>query len=270
MSQPQTKINTDPIFEKKGTNKYEGKAFNPKLSELIKQVVSENETETVKEDEINISEAEKLNLAKEIEPLTDRQAAKVLVKFDPRNNSEYFMSGYENWARDNSNTHTHLASIGSKVSFWIGSTFVANPASIGVPDYVYYLPKDRMTCFRGHFNPKTIGTIRVSRYINTTNRYIDLLRDKILKRIGFIFLAVALVVGGATYTISKGVSGFKYVVATVKSSGNKEKFKEEQMAALKTEAEDLVAKRKSNEVSEAQFMEQVKSLKEREQQIKNQ
>jgi hypothetical protein len=270
MSQPQKQTNVEPIFEKKGTNKYDGKAFNPKLSELIKQVVSESKTETLKEDEIEIAEAEKLNLAKELENLSDEQAAKVLVKFDPRNNLEYFLESYENWARDNSNTHTHLASLGSKVSYWIGSTFVANPASIGVPDYIWYLPKDRMTCFRGHFDPKRIGTITVSRYILFTNRYIDLLRDKILKRIGFIFLATALVVGGATYTVSKGLSGYKYVVAKVKSSGDKEKFKEEQMSALKKEAEDLVAKYKEQQVSETQFREQVKALKDREQQIKEQ
>lgn len=83
-----------------------------------------------------------------------------------------------------------------------------------------------MICFRGHFHPKKIGTIQVSRNILFTSKYIDLLRDKVLKRIGMMFLIVAMAVGGATYTVGKGIQGYKFVAAKFKSADDRQKDKE--------------------------------------------
>lgn len=274
MTQQQRTEQVEPIFDKKPAN--DTKVFIPNLADIVKQVLSEaeRENEETKDEEIAIDPTAKAELAKTLETLAkdtvdEALSTRVLAMADPRNTPEYFQKQYIRWARDNSDTHTHLASYSSKVSFWLGSTLLANPASLGLPDYIYYLPRDRLICFRGHFHPKKIGTIQVSRNILFTSKYIDLLRDKVLKRIGMMFLIVAMAVGGATYTVGKGIQGYKFVAAKFKSADDRHKDKENAEAQLKQDAETLVGKYKSHEITDAQFNEQAKALKERQQQIKD-
>ncbi|HAU4290896.1 TPA: hypothetical protein ACQVKY_005339 [Serratia marcescens] len=274
MTQQQRTEQVEPIFDNKPAN--DTRVFAPNLADIVKKVLSDIEPENkeTKDDEIAVDATAKAELAKTLETLAkdmvdEALSTKVLTMVDPRNNTEYFQKQYIRWARDNSDTHTHLASYSSKVSFWLGSTLIANPASLGLPDYIYYLPKDRMVCFRGHFHPKRIGTIQVSRNILFTNKYIELLRDKVLKRIGLMFLIVAMAVGGATYTVGKGIQGYQYITAKFKSADDKQKDKENAEAQLKQDAETLVGKYKAHEITEAQFNEQAKALKDRQQQIKD-
>lgn len=262
----------EPIFEKKTTNKYERRVFKPSISDLVKQIaktVPSNETNT--EDEIDdlVSDEEKKDLAIGLEQVkTPEQQTTLLRQADPRNNKDYFETGYTKWARDNSRTYTNLASIRSKVSFWIGSTLFANPADKNLPDYVWYLPKDRAQVFHGHFDVERYGIN--DKNILYTNRRIYELRDSMQKRIAFWFLIFGLAFGGLTWSATKIHNGYTYVANKIAANGDKEKFKQQQLDSLKADAIDLVNKYKAGQITDSQFLEQKNQLKQRELEINQQ
>lgn len=272
MTQPQKQ--SEPFLEKKTGNKYEGKAFRPSIADLVKSI-SKNVDPTpdeVKKENVDhlVSDEIKKDVAIGLEQLPHlNQQTELLNQADPRNSREFFNEGYIKWARDNSNTHTNLASFGSRVSFWLGSTLVANPADKNLPDYVWYLPKDRLTVFRGHFHPKTIAMN--DKYILHVNKLILEQRDSIQKRIAFWFLIFGLAFGGMAWTGTKVHNGYNYVVNQIKASGDQEKFEQEQKATaietLKKDAEALVAKYKAGQITDSQFLEQKNALKARELEI---
>lgn len=270
MTQPQRQQAAETILEKKTANKYEKRAFEPSVADLVKQIRATVEIDKdipLKEqvDEL-MTDDKKKEVAAGLEILQHPEQQKaLLVQADPRNNIDFFDFEYKKWARDNSNTHFAVASFGSKVSYWLGSTLVASPASIGVPDYVWYLPKDRLTVFRGHFNPKTI--MANDKYILHTNRYIYFLRDKLQKRIAFWFLIFGLAFGALAYTGHKASVGISYVKNQIKANGDAEKFKEQQKADLKKDAEELVADYKAGKVTDKEFLAKRDSLKARELEI---
>lgn len=273
MSQTQRQETAEQILEKKPANKYEGKAFKPSISELVAQIskkVVVNEHEPAKEDVDDLlTEDEKQEIAKGLEQLPHIEQQTALInESDPRQNPEYFFTNYLKWARDNSQTYPHLASFGSKVSFWLGSTLVANPADKGLPDYIWYLPKDRLTVFRGHFHPKTI--MMNDKYILQTNRYILTLRDKLQKRIAFWFLIFGLAFGGFSWTATEVHNGYTYVANKIAANGDKEKFKEQQLESLKTDALALVEQYKAHKITDSEFMTKKNELKARELEINKQ
>lgn len=268
--QPQTQ-KIDQILEKKTTNKYEKRAFEPSVADLIKQIKStvEIDKDIQEKEDVDglLTDDKKKEIAAGLEILKHpEQQTALLVQADPRNNIDFFEKGYRAWARDNSNTHFAAATFGSKVSYWLGSTLVASPASIGVPDYVWYLPKDRLTVFRGHFNPKTI--MANDKYILHTNRYIYVLRDKLQKRIAFWFLIFGVAFGALAYTGHKASVGISYVKNQIKANGDAEEFKKQQLADLTKEAEELVANYKAGKVTDKEFLAKRDSLKARELEIK--
>lgn len=272
MSQSQKQESVEPIFEKKETNKYEKKAFKPSIADVINKIKREvlPENEIVKEAVDHLVDKEdRENIAKGVGYLeTTEQQTALLNEMDPRNAPAYFKAGYLKWARDNSNTHTNLASISSRVSFWIGSTFVANPASVGIPDYVWYLPKDRGTVFRGHFDPRK--TRLYKDYYLETNRILLIQREKITRNCAIIFLVFGLVIGGSTWALHKVGNGISYVSNKVHAANEATKSKEEQLANLTNEANALVAKQKANEITIEEFKAQADLLREREKAIKAQ
>lgn len=122
MTQQQRTEQVEPIFDKKPAN--DTKVFIPNLADIVKQVLSEaeRENEETKDEEIAIDPTAKAELAKTLETLAkdtvdEALSTRVLAMADPRNTPEYFQKQYIRWARDNSDTHTHLASYSSKVSF---------------------------------------------------------------------------------------------------------------------------------------------------------
>lgn len=274
MTQPQRQQAAETILEKKTANKYEKRAFEPSVADLVKQIRATVEIDKdipLKEqvDEL-MTDDKKKEVAAGLEILQHPEQQKALLtQADPRNNIAFFSTEYKKWARDNSNTHYAAASFGSKVSYWLGSTLVASPASIGVPDYVWYLPKDRLTVFRGHFNPKTI--MANDKYILHTNRYIYFLRDKLQKRIAFWFLIFGLAFGALAYTGHKASVGISYVKNQIKANGDAEKFKEQQKADLKADlkrdAKELVADYKAGKVTDKEFLAKRDSLNARELEI---
>jgi hypothetical protein len=275
MSQTQKQNNeqVEPIFEKKSINKYEAKAFKPSIADLVKQItktVVVNAHEPIKEDvDELVTDDEKKDIAIGLEQLPHiEQQTELLNQADPRNNLKYFEAGYAKWARDNSETYTNLASVGSKISFWLGSTLVANPAEKGLPDYIWYLPKDRLTVFRGHFHPQRI--MMNDKYILHTNRYILELRDKLQKRIAFWFLIFGLAFGGFTWSATKIHNGYVYVSNKIAAHGDKEKFKQQQLDSLKADAIALVEDYKAGKLTDSQFLEKKNELKAREADINKQ
>jgi hypothetical protein len=272
MSQTQKQNNeqVEPIFEKKPTNKYEAKAFKPSIADLVKQITKTIPTQTAQvadENEDLVSDEDKkdmaigLNLVK-----TPEQKTALLTQADPRNNNNYFDVRYRAWTRDNSKTYSNLASIRSKVSFWIGSTLYANPADKGLPDYVWYLPKDRTTVFRGHFDPKNYN----GKNITYTNRRILELRDELQKRIAFWFLIFGLAFGGFTWSATKIHNGYVYVSNKIAAHGDKEKFKQQQLDSLKADAIALVQDYKAGKLTDSQFFEKKSELKARDADINKQ
>lgn len=272
MSKTQSQTNVEPIFKSDVANIHQAKAFKPSISDIIskirKEVLPDNEPIIESVDHL-VNEKEKADMLVGLNTLQgSEQQTALLNEMDPRNNRSYFEAGYVKWARDNSDSHTHLASIGSRVSFWLGSTFIANPASKGVPDYVWYLPKDRMTVFRGHFNPKTARLNK--KHILATNKYLLIQREKIANRCATIFLIIGIIVGGSTWALHKASNGIAYVSNKVHVANEATKTKEEQLANLTTEAEAWVAKYKANEITVEQFKVQSDLLRQREKQINTQ
>lgn len=263
------KVNTDEIFSKKYTAN-DAKIFRPSIAELVKKISNTNFSEKgLKENddlEPEINDEEKKEIANGLSLLkSNEQQVALLIETDPRNSSDFYTEGYQRWARDNSQSAKNLASYRSKASYWLGSTLVANPAENGIPDYVWYLPQDRLTCFRGHFNPKTYHYNK--KYILHTNRYILELRDKLQKRIAFLFLIAGLVFGGFSWTTAKVHMGYSSIASMVQQKSDAKKSKEQQLEILKLEAENLVIKYKSNGITDAEFQEKVANLKLREKSI---
>lgn len=271
MTQTQTKDNLEAIFEKKTANKYEGKVFKPSIADLVKQIsknMPANETEPQAQDEM-VSDEDRKDVAIGLEQVkTPEQEKELLTLADPRNNREYFDIKYRAWARNNDKTYTNLASIRSKVGFWLGSTFVANPADKGVPDYVWYLPKDRAIVFNGHLNAKDYS--QNDKNILQTNRYILELRDTVQKRIAFWFLIFGLAFGTFSFTATKVKDGYNYVSNKIAANGDKEKFKEQQLETLKKDATALFLEQKAGKLTDEQFFERKKELVEREKAINKQ
>lgn len=261
----------DQILEKKTTNKYEKRAFEPSVADLIKQIKStvEIDKDIQEKEDVDglLTDDKKKEIAAGLEILKHpEQQTALMVQADPRNTVEHFDSTNRKWARDNTNTYYSAASFGSKFSYWLGSTLVANPAEKGVPDYVWYLPKDRLTVFRGHFNPKTI--MANDKYILHTNQQILKLRDRLQNRIAFWFLIFGLALGGLSYTGHKAKVGINYVANQIKANGDAEEFKKQQLADLTKEAEELVANYKAGKVTDKEFLAKRDELKARELQIK--
>lgn len=263
----------EPIFEKKNKNQYERKVFKTSISDLVKQIsktIPENRNEVAKEDVDELmSEEEKKDIAIGLEQLSGvDQKTELINQADPRNDINYFKVGYKNWVNDNSQTYYDSASIGSKISYWIGSTLVANLTDKGKPDYIFYQPKDRLTVFKSHFNPNTI--MMNDKYILYTNRYILELRDVLQNRIAFWFLIFGLVFGGLNWSIKTIHNGYNYVSSKITANGDKETFKKQQLENLKADAIVLIEKYKEHQITDSQFLEQKKQLKERELEINKQ
>lgn len=262
----EAKIEDSVIFEKK-------KPFRPTIAEIIdkaKKQVSLEKDEVVSFDSL-VSEEERVEMAIGLEQLEKpEQKTALLNMMDPRNDSQYFNEKYTKWARDNSNTHTHLASFGSKVSFWLGSTFIANPASKGVPDYVWYLPKDRTTVFSGHLGAGAV--MKNDAFILATNRYILKQNERISMRCAYLFLIFGLLFGGTSWATNKIGKGYDFVVQNISFTKDKEKAKElakeEKLAELKAKAEKLVLEAKAGTISREEFDKQAAVLFEQEDKIR--
>lgn len=263
---------TDPIFDKKEskTNKYEKQAFfRPPLSEIVKDVLyKKNDVKNANPD-IEVDEKDKQELASTLEALNDEQATEVLVKYDPRNSLDYFKQGYSTWARDNSMTYKYYSTFASKVSFWLGSTLIDPPEKLGLPDYIYYLPMDRMICFRGHFNPETIGSPLVSKYILYTNKYIIEMKKAVINRLAVLMLGMTLALGGGLYITNKVSQTYNSIMQSHKSNEMIAKTQDDAKQQLLKDAADLVKKAKNNEITPDEFEAQKLVLKQREQQINN-
>ena len=271
MNQQLLKDETEQIFEKKPSNKYEGKVFKPSIADLVKQI-SKNMPATEKdsqEQEELVSDEERKDVAIGLEQVkTPEQEKELLNLADPRNNRDYFDIKYRAWARNNEHTFTNLASIRSKVCFWLGSTFVANPADKGVPDYIWYLPKDRGIVFNGHLNAKDYS--QNDKNILQTNRYILELRDTMQKRIAFWFLIFGLAFGTFSWTATKVHDGYKYVSNKIAANGDKEKFKEQQLKTLEADAITLFEEYKAKKITDEQFSARKAELVAREKEINKQ
>lgn len=271
MTQTQKRETAEHILEKKPANKYEGKAFKPSISELVKQISKSMPITEQPEhqDDVFVTDEERKDLAIGLEQVkTPEQEKELLTMADPRNSRAYFETRNQSWARDNSRTYTNLASIRSKVCYWLGSTFVANPADKGMPDYVWYLPKDRAVVFNGHFNAKSYS--QNDKSILQTNRYILELRDTVQKRIAFWFLIFGLAFGGFSWTATKVHNGYTYVANKIAANGDKEKFKEQQLESLKTDALALVEQYKAGKMTDAEFLAKKNELRARELEINKQ
>lgn len=270
MTETKKNENTEAIFDKKEskTNKYEKQAFfRPPLSEIVKDVLYKNNDAKKANPDIEVDEKDKQELASTLEALNDEQSTEVLVKYDPRNSLDYFKQGYSTWARDNSMTYKNQATIASKISFWLGSTLVDPPEKLGLPDYIYYRPMDRMVCFRGHFNPETIGSPLVSKYILYTNKYIIELNKAIANRLALCLLGMTLVLGGGLYITNKVSQTYNSFMQSHKSNEMIAKAQEDAKQQLLKDAADLVQKAKNNEITQDEFIAQKLVLKQREQEI---
>lgn len=120
------------------------------MAELVQDVFVEEEiTEPVNDS--FVSDDDKDQLGKILEKASDKQAEQILMKVDPRNQVKYFEEQYIRWAR-NPAKRNDRATWSSKLSFQLGSLLIASPESMGMPDYIYYLPKDRFVCFPEHYS----------------------------------------------------------------------------------------------------------------------
>lgn len=269
MSQPEKKQQVEAIFEKIGTNKHEKRAFKPSIADIISKIRKDinpqaeqlNEIENV---DVLVSSKERGESVVGVEALTTpEQQAAFLNEIDPRNTRGYFDAGYIKWARDNSKSKPNLASIRSKISFWLGSTFIANPASKGMPDYIWYLPQDRNICFSGQ-----LANVRLNKkYILATDNYIREQREKITSRCTTIFLIIGMLIGLSTWGIHKVSNGYSYVSNQVHASQMAKKSKDEQLTALVAEANELAAKYKAGNLDAVELKKQLTVLSEREKTI---
>ena len=138
---------------------------------------------------------------------------------------------------------------------------------MGMPDYIYYLPKDRFVCFPEHFNERTIGTYNVSRFILYTNRFIEQMRKEIVKKISIVFFGFSIVLAGGQWTVLSVEGGIHSVVNHFKSQADLTKSKEVRLANLKAEAQQLVDDHNNQKIDDATFAQRVNELKETEKQI---
>ncbi len=270
MTEIKKQVETEKIFDKKQskTNKYEQKAFfRPPLSEIVKDVLYKNNNTINDDDDFDINQAEQKELAETLEMLDEQQATDVLVKYDPRNSLDYFKQGYATWARDNSMTYKDSATIASKISYWIGATLIDPPEKLGLPDYIYYLPMDRMICFRGHFNPETIGNPIVSKYILYTNKYILEMRKAIIKRVAVVMLGLTFALGGGLYITNQISNTYHSFMEKHKTTEMLAKSQDDAKAQLLKDAAELVEKANSGAITKDEFIAQKLALKEREKQI---
>lgn len=265
----QTELKDKPQFAFESLPSQSVERFKNAVKKMAEFSDSTPETDSSRKDTLQVSPDEQKAVATVMEQAkTPEQEREFLREVDPRNSRDYFETSYQIWARDNTRTYTNLASIRSKVGFWLGSTFVANPADKGVPDYVWYLQKDRPIVFSGHLNAKDYS--QNDKNILQTNRIILELRDTVQKRIAFCFLIFGLAFGTFSFTATKVKDGYNYVSNTIAASGDKEKFKEQQLKTLKKDATALFLDQKAGKLTDEQFFERKKELVEREKAINKQ
>lgn len=274
MTQTQLKEKLDAPLEYKHSESME--RYQKLLDRIIEN--SKQEKDSSKTDDETPSPDEQKAVATVMEQAkTPEQERDFLREVDPRNNTDYFLSKYTPWARDNAHTYTNLASIRSKVSYWIGTTLFANPADKNLPDYVWYAPKDRVQVFSGHFDVANYN--KNDKNILYTNRRIYDLRDEMQKRIAFWFLIFGLAFGGFSWTATKLHNGYNYVANKVhdgyaysankiSANGDNEKFKEQQLKNLEADAISLFEDYKAKKITDDQFLARKKELVEREKEIK--
>ena len=270
--------NVDPIFEKKS----ERKAFKPSLADIVKNVMEKSKNGDFKDDKQPVNHSsnavnyvEKSDrdavIAKLSQFQNTSQKVAFLVSADPRENSDFLKEQYKQWARDNSRTRYVMASLGSKVCFWLGSTFLGTPESKGKPDFIYYLPWDRKVCFPGHYKEYKDSPITQNErenFIVTTNKWIILRGNKLANRAATLLLCYTLAIAGSTWIIHKIDNGYEYFKNKVKTEQMQSQTREQQIEGLKQDAMDLVAKYKAGQITEEQFNTQRQLLKDRETQIK--
>lgn len=97
---------------------------------------------------------------------TPLQIEETIKAFDPLNNQQIFDKVYQRWVDKPS--YPYYATTGSFFTYHIVSFLLGKPKSFGEPDFIYYLPKDRVNAFPEHF--KNAGDVVVSKNIQTANK----------------------------------------------------------------------------------------------------
>lgn len=97
---------------------------------------------------------------------TPAQIEETIKAFDPLNNHDIFGKIYKRWA--NLPSYPFYATTGSFFTYHIVSILLGKPKNFGEPDFIYYLPKDRVNAFPEHF--KNAGDVVVSKNIQTANK----------------------------------------------------------------------------------------------------
>lgn len=234
------------------------KFFDPSLDEILEKVrlKKKKENNDVVEDLIlEVSEDSKKKLGVVLEKANEEEKIEVINQADPNNNNEVFLRQYKAWARNNTNAHPEAATFASKVSFWLGSTFIQKPKLVDMPDYIWYLPKDRIVCFPDQF--KNTGSNYVSKFILFTNKYIEEVRKRLLRNISIFFLVFGISLGAVSYGLNKVHEGYVYVTTKISSTYNNYKMKskniEDEKQHLITEANSLVSLYKEHKISEDEY-----------------
>ena len=105
------------------------------------------------------------------EAKTEEQIKKVIYKYNPLNDTSVFDPIFKRWAELPSKTY--YSTWGSQFTYFIMSFILGSPKSHGQPDFIYFLPKDRINAFPNHFDGA--GTVTISKYIQTTNKVSELM-----------------------------------------------------------------------------------------------
>lgn len=185
--------------QKKSLEEVISNAENSVFEKVQKEEVIEK-ADAKKTVKINEEDLKKIN--KSLNKIPEKQTGEFLSQVDPRNQGGEIESQYHMWRVGNPEIRNHkMISWGSKISNVIGRLLIGSPNSLGLPDYIYYLPQDREVCFPDLF--ENIDSYEVSRNVLYVNRVCELLRKDIYKKLSMILLVIGIAFGTLTVGVKK-------------------------------------------------------------------
>ncbi|SDK23254.1 hypothetical protein SAMN05192566_0729 [Methylophilus rhizosphaerae] len=195
----------------------ESSDFN--ISNIIKETVALEFDSIFKEDV--------LDSLKKIE--NDHEMVNFLMDTDPRNEIDYFWSGYKVWANQDKGS-LGLLTYKSKIANYLGTFVYGSPESQGMPFYFYYSTIDKIRSAPNHFNNIEDSTYEEHRYRLFVNRYSIYLRRKTSKWLALFLVSMGLFMGLVGKPM---VDGVKHQVALSKQVSNVENEVDSQIANVK-------------------------------------
>lgn len=134
----------------------------------------------------------------------DNEMVDFLMENDPRNDIDYFYTGYKEWVNQPKGD-LKLLTYKSKIANYLGSFFYGSPESQGMPFYFYYSPMDKLRSAPNHFGNIEDSTYEEHRYRLFVNRYSIYLRRKASKWLAIILVAFGLFMGFIGKPIVDGI-----------------------------------------------------------------